>query len=111
MGLRAFKSPIDLSGIVELMETFEREMKQFEGYVIHAKEMTEEYKEFNTLANQICMELARDNVIHLLKDTALRLASDYEVRLTSTEKRLLPFNEFRLLFEERLFNIDFGGVR
>lgn len=103
MALRAFERP-DLTDLVELIETMDNDMNTLRGHVQHAKEMTAEYEEFPTLANHVCMELARENVLHLLKDTAEKLSSFYSVRLTPVEKRLFPFSVFRMTFEEMIYH-------
>lgn len=85
-------------------------MASFTTHVAHAKEMMDEYTEFPTMSNHICMELARDNVLNYLKKMAEELAEFYAVRLTPIEKRLFPFSVFRMTFEEAIFHkANFGG--
>ena len=101
------KSPINprrLKNLVELYDKMDKRLAFFKKHVRFAKEMTEEYQDFPSMSNLVCMELAQSNVLNILDDMVQDLFGFYEQRLTNLEKRILPVKHMTQTFVEEITN-------
>lgn len=100
--------PNDMLDIAGLVSDMDASLDKVEEAIRHARDMTLEAREFPSVANDICAQLAQENVIHMLTNVSQLLSESYELVLSDPAKKLFPFEVFKGLFEERLFHIDFG---
>ena len=103
----AEKTPVNprrLQNLVELYDKMDKRLAFFKKHVRFAKEMTEEYQEFPSMANLVCMELAQSNVLNILDDMVQDIFGFYEQRLTTLEKRMLPAKHMTQTFVEAITN-------
>lgn len=103
----AEKTPINprrLQHLVELYDKMDKRLAFFKKHVRFAKEMTEEYQDFPSTSNLVCMELAQSNVLNILDEMVQDIFGFYEQRLTTLEKRMLPPKHMTKMFVEAITN-------
>lgn len=103
----AEKAPIKpqrLQNLVELYDKMDKRLAFFKKHVRFAKDMTEEYQEFPSMSNQVCMEMAQSNVLNILDEMVQEIFGFYEHKLTTLEKRMLPPKHMTQTFVEAITN-------